>query len=164
MKSRSPKPNKLVLSDINPDNGSKFSPNLFKFLSASRNKIQALYAQVWVDADGVLYLGWRDEAKSFFGCQLMQVLCNGTRTQTWCIERLKLKLLNNFWEEYLRIGRCAIDTAHAMPFAVNNPNVSLDSERWDEKPTVRTCRWCGHKQKKQITFVKVKKIDWVNVP
>jgi len=52
----------------------------------------------------------------------------------------KLTLLADFWSDYARIGRCAIDTDHSRHF------IGGDT-RWAVSGDIRSCLWCeGHTQ------------------
>jgi len=146
-----PKPNGITLSDIDPKKDGKFSPLLFRFLK--RQSSQETFSQLWKDGDGIFYIGWFDDTNAFVGARL-GVVISDPRAKTWCYEGMKLKLVKNFWRDYLRIGRCAIDPDHDIAFL---------GERWDTKKTVRTCLWCGHKQRLLVSYVRVRKEDWVNV-
>jgi hypothetical protein len=68
---------------------------------------------------------------------MIGVLCNGKKetTANWLRER-ELQALPDFWVDYIRDGRCAIDTDHNMHFLG-------DSERWETTGDVRACQWCG---------------------
>ena len=45
-------------------------------------------------------------------------------------------LTGHFWSRYVRVGRCAIDTEHKMPFI-------RDETRWRVEGDLRHCQWCG---------------------
>jgi len=153
-------PNNLDLKSINPKNGDKYSPNLFKFLTSNRREIAATYGQVYRDKQGVLWLGFRDEEEWFMGARLMAVLCSGRRADTFAYPPSMGRALvevKGFWARYVADGRCAIDKAHDMYF-VN------DNARWSVKGNVRTCLWCGLVKQKKVRFVKkVTSHQWVTV-
>lgn len=106
--------NGLELGSIDPKQHDRFSPNLFKFLKA--RSVFARLGQVYRDQDGVLWLGFED-SPFFVGVRLMEILCQGTKAQTaaypnfWPLDRVE-----NFWPEYLEVGRCAIDPMHKEHF------------------------------------------------
>lgn len=130
--------NELNLSDIAPNKGMKYSPNLYKFLV--KNNSMARFSQLFVARDGTQWLGFLDDQGSFIGQRLMQILCNGAKVQTFCFIRDEGRVLQpNFWAEYVRDGRCAIDRSHE--------NVFLgDSSRWTTQGETRSCLWCGNAQ------------------
>lgn len=150
------KPNGLEIKAINPKNGDKFSPNLFKFLSSRRRKFMAEYAGVFKDDRGWLWLGSRDEGW-FHGARLLGVLCNGRKEQTFAYPHLAHRLTEvpDFWVRYVRDGRCAIDISHDMYFL-------NDDNRWKVEGDHRTCRWCGRVRQRLERYVeKVDRERWV---
>jgi hypothetical protein len=154
------KPNNIDLNSINPKNGDKYSPNLFKLLTNKRREIAATYGQVYRDKQGVLWLGYRDEEDWFMGARLIAVLCNGRKTDTFAHPPAMgraLVAVKDFWKRYVADGRCAIDKAHDMWFVG-------DASRWQVKGKLRTCLWCGRVQQKKVRFVKkVTSEQWVTV-
>jgi hypothetical protein len=143
-------PNNLNLKNINPKNGDKYSPNLFKFLTSNRRKVAATYGRVYRDKQGVLWLGFRDEEDWFMGARLMAVLCNGRKEETFAHPPAMGRALvevRGFWGRYVRDGRCAIDKAHDMDFMG-------DKRRWSIKGNFRSCQWCGRIRQKKERFVK----------
>lgn len=50
-----------------------------------------------------------------------------------------LRSADELEDEYRRIGRCAFDAEHNVPFTGNRWTISDDKER-------RTCQWCGVEQ------------------
>jgi len=124
-------PNNLDLKLINPKNGDKYSPNLYKFLTSNRHSIAAIYALIYRDSQGVLWLGYRDEEGWFMGVRLMAALCSGRRADTFAYPPKfgqTLVEVKGFWMRYIRDGRCAIDKAHDMYFVG-------DKTRWEVKET-----------------------------
>lgn len=134
------------LKAINPSNGSKFSPNLYKFLSSKRQQASLRLQRVYVDQDKHLWLGYFDD-DLFIGARLMQVLCNGAKTQTLAYVRMKeLVEVPDFWAKYQAVGRCAIDPEHRMYFVG-------DEMRWSVQGDHRSCLWCGHGHQRQVQQV-----------
>jgi hypothetical protein len=153
-------PNGLDIKSIHPKNGDKYSPNLHKYLMGKRRSIAAIYATVYQDRNGSIWLGYRDEENWFMGARLITVLCSGSRTDTLAYPPSfgrGLIEVKGFWKQYVAHGRCAIDKEHDMFFIG-------DDNRWDVTGNRRHCKWCGkmHQERKSITETKVKEI-WVQV-
>lgn len=125
----------LDLAAISPKNGPMFSPNLYAFLNKTRNHLHLQYGRIWRDAGGTLWLGYQFEGE-FFGARLMNVLCEGATTQTFCYANLGvLTEVEGFWNHYRAVGRCAIDPSHVKEF------IGSDT-RWTVVGDVRSCSWC----------------------
>lgn len=132
-------PNGLDLAAIAPNKGTRFSPNLHRWLSARDKSRRAWMSRVYRDADGTLWIGFLD-AGEFFGTKLYSVLCNGAQQDTACWVNLRgLAELPDFWAQYMRVGRCAIDPAHERSFIG-------DDTRWLVRDDTRSCQWCGGAQ------------------
>jgi len=142
---------------INPSNGAKFSPFLFEFLSKRRQQASLRLQRVYVDEDQRMWLGYFDD-DLFIGALLMQVLCNGAKTQKMAYVKMKhLVEVPNFWEQYQAIGRCAIDPEHRMSFR-------NDETRWKVQGEQRSCLWCGQAhQRQQQRVVEQVRSEWVQV-
>lgn len=85
---------------------------------------------------------------SLIGSRLWSVVCDGRRAKIWSYA-FKTEPVPDFWDRYLVIGKCAIDTAH-----------SFYDERWEQKGEKRrVCKWCGHAQVRE-TYTVVKE-RWV---
>jgi hypothetical protein len=150
-------PNRLVLGSISPARHEKFSQNLFRWLK--KNRTYAEYAQVWRDEQDTLWIGYQD-GTFFTGGRLMQVLCHGPKTKVFAypLNRFtKLTQVEGFWERYMEIGRCAIDTNHAHHF-LNADN------RWLTTGKRRTCQWCGHQQRLRSRKIVTIRHEWVASP
>lgn len=129
-------PNGLLVKNIHPRYGSKFSANLYRFLARKRTDV-ATYGRVYKDADGTWWLGYHDDIY-LIGSRLIDVLCNGSATETGAHVRLgPLNEVVDFWTRYQAIGRCAIDEDHAMLFRD-------DGDRFILSGSQRLCTWCGH--------------------
>jgi hypothetical protein len=116
----------------------KYSPNLHKWLK--KHSLRQQKPTVYRDAETQrLSIGWIYPGDCFVGTELNRVLCQGSRSQTWSYSR---RLTNNLqpitalWEQYVAIGRCAVDPRHAMHFIG-------DETRWAVKGDTRSCTWCG---------------------
>lgn len=150
-------PTNLDLASIHPRNGAKFSPNLHLFLSTHRNRGIGMYGRAYRDKDGVLWIGYLDD-DYLIGARLMQVLCNGSKTQTFAFTNLgPLIEVEGFWEQYQAHGRCAIDPNHEMYFVG-------DDTRWTGDANHRACLWCGKASQKREHWVEeVRRERWVLV-
>lgn len=148
------------------DGSGKFSPNLYRWLKSrwgGRFGGRGLEQEphVFRDKDGTLWIGRMDDTGCFIGARLMRVLCKPSQEIYAWTRRSHpgMKLVKNFWRDYRRIGRCAIDKAHDGYW-------QHDDARWEVKGKTRHCRWCGnHKQRLKVrtetTRVVVK--TWVAV-
>ena len=138
--------NNLKLGLIDPKNHSKYSPNLYNFLKKERNEDILKYSQVYIDEEGVFYIGYYFD-NSFIGSRLMSVLGDGGRAQKGCYSYFReanqnLTHIKTFWKKYIKFGRCAIDPEHKMYFIG-------DDSRWDvskkaAKGNLRKCLWCNN--------------------
>ncbi len=90
------------------------------------------------------YIGCMDDLSWFFGSQLMGVLSYGSKEQMLAFDdkppqEESFILQENFWPEYIRKGRCAIDPKHDIAF-------KDEATRWKTSGDTRTCLWCGTTQ------------------
>ena len=147
---------KAYLDAIHPKNGDKYSPNLQKFLKKNIGRDMKVYE----DEDHVLYIGEFDE-EWFHGCRVITALCNGIHTLIFAHFHPQFgpdAEVPDFWDKYLRDGRCAIDPEHKISFL-------HDDSRWSIDGDTRTCRWCGKvTQFRQRWVEQVHKEAWVNDP
>lgn len=131
--------NGLDISSINPKLGTKYSPNLFKWLKKRGKEHRQWTSRVYTDKHGYLMIGYPDDS-FFIGSNLITVLCNGSNAESFAICRIMpVKEVDGFWDRYIEVGRCAIDPKHDMVF-------QNDDERWETTGDSRVCRWCGEKQ------------------
>lgn len=148
--------NGLDLAAINPRNGPQFSPNLYRFLKR-RGQAWADACRVYRDADNILWIGSLDDGW-LHGARLMGVLCYGPGEQVWAHLPGSLGGLQEvpqFWTDYMRIGRCAIDPEHKRSFIG-------DETRWAVHGDERSCLWCGNAHQKLETWVEeVRHERWV---
>lgn len=150
-------PNGLDVAAIHPRHGSKYSPNLYKWLTMRSRKHHAWTSRVFRDKEGVLWIGFLDDGY-FIGTQLMEVLCSGTKAESaaWC-NLGRMTEIEEFWERYTEVGRCAIDPAHTMFFIG-------DETRWLATGDHRECQWCGaHTQALRRWMEPVERSAWVSV-
>lgn len=150
-------PNHLILGKISPKLHEKFSPNLFRWLK--KNPIEATHAQVWRDADGALWIGYKDDDTFLIGTRLMHVLSHGVKSDGGAYPLRGftggLTLIEDFWTRYMEIGRCAIDDSHQSHF-LNAGNRFLTTGKR------RTCQWCGQQQTLRTKRRVVTDRLWVN--
>jgi hypothetical protein len=141
------------LQTLHPGNDSKFSVNLYKFLSGRRHQASLRLQRVFVDQDKHLWLGYFDD-DLFIGTRLMHVLCNGANAQKSAFIRMQeLVEVPDFWQKYQAIGRCAIDPEHRMSF-------TGDETRWRIQGEHRSCLWCGEGHQQQRVTQDVRTV-WV---
>lgn len=132
------KNNGLNLDAIAPSNGAKYSPNLYRWLTARGREYRARMVNVYTDENGTLWIGYSDDLNSFIGQKLIAVLCQGVKADSGCWCGLgQLNVVPEFWQSYMRDGRCAIDTEHKMFFMG-------DETRWKVDGDSRQCLWCGN--------------------
>ncbi|MHB1630682.1 hypothetical protein [Acidithiobacillus sp.] len=148
--------NGLDLAAINPRNGPQFSPNLYRFLK-KRGPAWAGTCRVYRDADNILRIGLLDDGW-LHGAWLMGVLCYGPLERVWAHlpgSLGGLQEIPQFWTDYMRVGRCAIDPEHKMSFIG-------DESRWAVQGDERSCLWCGNAHQKLETWVEKARHDrWV---
>lgn len=121
---------------IHPRNGSKYSPNLYRWLTAPGYKYRSCASRVYLDNSGTRWIGMMDQG-DLYGARLLNVLCLGTKAERGCWINLRgLVEMEDFWPRYIADGRCAIDVAHEMSFVG-------DESRWKQDGDTRDCLWCG---------------------
>lgn len=135
-------------SKIHPKLKPSYSPNLHKFVRRWNFRRKGLIQpEVWADhSDGSLWIGYQDSDKlndgktsGFIGSRLVSALCVGAKAEIFWHTKLGIGNMTNipdFWERYIQIGRCAIDTKHEE-FFINS------DERYILNRNIRTCTWCG---------------------
>lgn len=134
-------PNGLTISAIAPRGSAKFSPNLYRWLTARSNVRAARHSRVFSDAGGVLWIGELWEGDCFIGSRLQAVLCNGPQESRCSYEGQTfisgMVEVHDFWSMYMVVGRCAIDTEHKIAF-------TGEDARWRVQGETRSCLWCGN--------------------
>lgn len=136
--------------------GDKYSPNLNAWLKQWAKNC-AVLPSVYETPDRLM-IGFTPVSSDtdFIGGPLISVLCNGAKQSTFCVvKKGEWKQLPNFWSDYIKIGRCAIDQDHRMFFIG-------DDDRWKAHGDVRVCQWCGHEQVKLSWVEQASKSEWVN--
>lgn len=162
----------LTLAQIFPSKSAAFSPNLHKWMrrhahffkdggvmdtvfrvrpgsklaesfGAGTLLIGQAYAQFKGDMD-------------FSGVRLTAALCQGAEAGRYCYvgAMSSLEELKGFWDDYLKIGRCAIDTEYREHFM--GDRFSMDGD-------TRTCLWCGATHERVLTPRTVFDESWKSV-
>lgn len=93
----------------------------------------------------------------FSGSLLINVLCNGSKATRYCYPGAapSLEIVEGFWENYLKVGRCAIDPEHKEHFH--------GGERYSVIDDVRTCLWCGEQHQKTVTVRTIFDESWETI-
>jgi len=149
--------NNLDVAAIDPRNGAKFSPNLYKWLTDRKRSYRASSSRLYRSPNDALYIGYIDDG-DLVGSRLMTVLCEGRRAQTFCyLPTFRLIEVTDFWPRYMHVGRCAIDPDHKMGF-------QNDESRWEVNGDWRTCTWCGACSQMLVRWTeKVQRQAWRDV-
>lgn len=130
----------------------KYSENLFKFLKTMNRQGKEL-PLVYSDSSGDLWTGYYHDG-DFIGGRILPILC-GSRS-SFCYSKMEEMTPEiNFWSEYERIGRCAIDRDHSVFF------LKADF-RYTDVGDKRTCNWCGCEQRLERWQETIEKTKWVN--
>lgn len=147
-------PNGLDLAAVNPRNGAKYSPNLYRWLTMRNKKHHAWTSRVYRDETGMLWIGMLDLG-DLIGARLMNVLCYGTKAESCCWVSLRgLVEVADFWPRYVAEGRCAIDPEHKASFVGNDG-------RWTVDGDTRACLWCGKARQALVRWTEtVERQQW----
>lgn len=149
--------NKELLIKFGPKRGDKYSPNLYRWLIKHLRHVSNI--EVYAAKYGELWIGTGPDGAWFHGVRMLSVLCNGGRAESMAYQLRQvgpMKLVDDFWDRYLRDGRCAIDRDHGMFFIG-------DEARWKVKGNRRECLWCGNcVQRRKVYTEKVKHTVWIN--
>ena len=128
------------LEAIRPENGAKYSPNLYAWLTVKRQgrlTPRARLAGVHLAANAEPWIGYPRHDAGFIGQRLSHVLDEGAGAGIGAWRRLgQLQFVPGFWPRYVQVGRCAFDHAHT--------SLQMYAEhRWSRNGDTRRCRWCG---------------------
>lgn len=155
---------RLALKDIAPNVNPAFSPNLHQWVGkhshfhpdgTTPDTVWRVRTGASIDLPaGTLFIGHVD-GEYFSGSRLVSVLCNGRKEMRWAFVRLAehLEEFEDFWGQYKRLGRCAIDPDHRITFL---------GDRWHEEGSTRTCLWCGNTQQQERWTEEVERTRWVS--
>jgi hypothetical protein len=144
------------------DKKDRFSENLMKWVRKyrTRNLIVAIATEGIREFDPTktqspyLYIGYSFEDGFFMGSRLSEILCNGSRAQTWSFQpKMQFVVVPDWWMHYIADGKCCIDPEHYL---------YGDRERWEVSADGKTrkCLWCGNHTQQEITEMVPKK-TWV---
>ena len=133
------------VKSINPKRNPAFSPNLFKFARKHLGKDMPeckifRFAGTRIGYyKGQLFIGdqlWDDGMIA--GARLDAVLCHGAGAETvvFPFRQEETEEIKDFWERYLKIGRCVIDPGHRTWFMADEPRYRIEGDE-------RICKWCG---------------------
>lgn len=137
-----------LLSAIHPKNSPAFSANLHRWmLSHGRTgdtvyRLNACSKLANVYSARTLFLGqpYADYSgdNDFSGVLLMGVLCKGSKAARVCLagDAPSLVEVENFWDQYKLVGRCAIDDKHSVEFRDQD-------QRFHQIDGHRACKWCS---------------------
>lgn len=156
---------RLRSNSISPQQSPSFSPNLFKYLKANGHFFEdgGILEDLFVAVEGTeaaeffgvgtLLIGYIDEA-CFIGSRIGAALSQGNKAPKHaylCTEGLQR--VDGFWDNYLKIGRCAIDPEHKIHFM---------GDRFSMNQDTRTCLWCGATHERVLTPRTVFDETWVS--
>lgn len=162
----------MTLKDIAPGKSPAFSPNLYRWMCSRghtyrdvgvadgvyRIRAGSRFAELY--GDGALFIGhpYRqyEGDTDFSGMLLTAVLCYGTKAGAFCYPGAAqdLEEVVGFWNNYLKVGRCAIDPEHQEHY--------LGGERYRTEGDTRTCLWCGKEQHRHIKKRVVSVETWLD--
>lgn len=151
----------IDLDLIAPDKGDKYSPNLHKWLKKQmRSSFASDGIRVYQRDGGLIYgnkkilhIGYVFDG-ALCGSRLYGVLTHGAKAEIFCYGRLAyFEEIPDFWQRYIAIGRCAIDTEHKTQF-------DYSQGRWHEEGDARTCQWCGAVQRRKRWTETVERECW----
>ncbi len=145
-----------LLPQIDPRLGSKYSPNLHAWIRKNwKNSGLPLVVTTPRSGDGVRYIGVERADGWISGTRLTNVLCHRGASFIWANPLNGLEVDPDFWANYIRDGRCAIDPEHQIYF-------SWSETRWKTEGEVRECQWCGHHVQVRLDWTEtVHKSAWV---
>lgn len=147
--------NKELARATHPSKKPSFSPNLHRFLKKwAKTSPSQCSPEVWTDSEGTKWIGHMDpiaapgQLSGFIGVRLMRVLCDGAvayHHRGWwsSLGPGNMTHVTDFWDRYLQIGRCAIDTVHRQSYIGDEGRYILTGK-------IRTCTWCGAQHKLRI--------------
>lgn len=161
----------LLLNELNPKLLPSFSPNLYKWMRdhahfynnggvaeavyrIKPNSPSAKHFGANTKVIGYPINGYEGDT-DFSGARLIGVLCNGAKENRACFSGLALdvELVDDFFDMYLKVGRCAIDPEHSEHF--------IGNDRYREDGDTRTCLWCGEKHQRILTNRTVVDEFWI---
>ena len=156
---------------VRPEYKPSYSPSLFRWMRKTQKESPSLFKDLrvfrTVNADHsphALFIGvsW-DDSLSFCGSRMSGVLCHGGRETRGVHTHLTIgknliDVADDFWEEYLRVGRCAIDPRHMTHFASDSPRYEFPDDN------TRVCLWCGETFSKRVVERIEADVFWDTLP
>lgn len=142
-----------LLKAIDPKNGAKFSPNLYKWVKKFANRFPDI--KVYRDDLERYWIGEMTD-DGFTGNRLFRAMIDGKKENFWWPKaQEELTEIKDFWKNYLNVGRCASDSGHNTYFA-------SVPDRWKTiDKNNRECIWCGQKQKRIKKRVSRTEYYWI---
>lgn len=144
------RPIRELVKHIDPALWDAYSPNLVKWLKAAGRdgdcvfRLRAGAKLERVYGPNAMFVGQKfnfDDAfdTDFSGALLMGTMTFGRNATRYCHAGLfpQLQEIDNFWQQYIDKGRCAIDPDHRVIFRENNRIVTREGESH--------CAWCSAK-------------------
>lgn len=161
----------LKLAQISPEKSAAYSPNLHRWMRVKAHfykgggVLQTVYrvkpgtSLAKEMGAGTLMIGYPGDSgdeQGFVGIRLMAALCHGAKAGSFYYIGMTnlLEEVEGFWEQYLKVGRCAIDPAHQEHFM---------GDRYSMDGDIRTCLWCGAKHERKLTSRTVFDESWESV-
>lgn len=160
----------LKLAQIAPGKSAAYSPNLHQWMRVKAHfyrdggVLQTVYrvksgtSLAKMKGEDTLMIGYPDgsDDKGFIGIELIAVLCQGAKAGSFYYIGIAgmLEEVFGFWDQYLSVGRCAIDPAHKEGFL---------GERFSLSGNTRTCLWCGSKHERVLTPRTIFDESWESV-
>jgi len=163
----------LTIKQLAPGVSASFSPNLYRWMKSCGHAYQdgGVAEAVFRVLPGTRLANEYGAGSLMIGCAynqyegdmdfsgslLIAVLCNGAKAPRYCLPGavIMLEKVEGFWDRYLLVGRCAIDSDHKDHFCGN--------ERYSVEGDVRTCLWCGEQHQKVVTSRIVVDESWVAI-
>lgn len=145
------KTNEELLKAIDPKLKPSYSTNIHEWMKAWTKKHSPEHLpEVWKTFDNVVLIGKSynyGQDSSLVGVRLFQVFVDGTRANRYTCSYLhhSATQTEDFWEQYLEIGRCAYDTEHNTHFLDTENRYTYNSET-----NTRKCNWCGAEHKRRV--------------
>jgi len=162
----------MTLQAIAPNHIASFSPNLYAWMKVHGHFYRegGVLHGVWCVraqtpaskylGESTLLLGYATaehaQDSDFVGVRLIAALARGAKAEGMFYPGLAsdIEPIPDFWEKYLEVGRCAIDPAHSEHF--------VGSDRFVADGDIRTCLWCGAKQRRVLVPRVVHDESWID--
>lgn len=148
--------NTELIQATNPRLKPSYSPNLHKYLKKyAANMPKHWTPKIYRSKEDDLWIGYFDPSvpatseDGLIGIRVIRALVNGAKAYSekgWHLGYgpANMEHIPDFWERYIAIGRCAIDTKHRQYF------IDIREDRYTMDGDIRTCTWCGAQHKRHI--------------